>query len=125
MAKSEKLAVIGTGGKQYRVQEGDVISIELLDAQQGDDVTFDNVLLLKDGKKTQVGSPNVSGATVKGRVVERKKSDKVIVFKKKKRKGYKRTRGHRQNLLVVEIEKISSKAASGSKSKSSAGAEKK
>lgn len=125
MSKSENLAVIKTGGKQYLVKEGDRIAVELLDAEVGKDVTFDNVLLLNQGGKTTVGSPTVAGASVAGRVVERTKSKKVLVFKKKKRKGYRRTRGHRQNLMVVSVEKIAVKSASGGKKEASAGAEKK
>ena len=109
MEKGENIAVIATGGKQYRVREGDRISIELLDAEPGKDVKFVDVLLLHKGGKTEVGAPTVTGASVTGKVLEKFKGEKIIVFKKKKRKGYKRKQGHRQNLLMVEIESIDAK----------------
>lgn len=99
-------AVIKTGGKQYRVKEGDVLSIEKLEVQAGDEVVFDQVLLIEDEGHILVGNPHVDNATVKGQVVETYKDDKVIVFKKKKRKGYRRTRGHRQLLTKVKIAAI-------------------
>jgi len=80
-------AVIKTGGKQYRVKEGDVLSIEKLEVQAGDEVVFDQVLLIEDEGHILVGNPHVENATVKGQVVETYKDDKVIVFKKKKGKA--------------------------------------
>jgi len=120
MEKQENQAVISTGGKQYRVKQGDRISVELLDVEEGAEVTFSEVLLLQEGDAIKVGTPTVSGASVTGRVVSIAKDDKVVVFKKKKRKGYKKTQGHRQKKLLVEIESIGGKAAGAAKPKAAA-----
>ncbi len=95
-------AVIKTGGKQYRVAKDDVIKVELLDAKQGDTVTLDEVLFV-GGK---IGTPTVSGASVKATVLEQIKDDKIIVFKKKRRQNYRRKNGHRQRLTVLRITDI-------------------
>jgi large subunit ribosomal protein L21 len=92
-------AVIKTGGKQYRVAKDDVITIERLKGDAGEAVTFDTVLMVGD----KAGTPTVEGAAVKGTIVEQGRGDKIIVFKKKRRKDYKRTSGHRQDLTVVQI----------------------
>ena len=99
-------AVIKTGGKQYRAEEGMVLEIEKLDIKQGQAVTFDEVLLVDDDDKTLIGDPFVKDAVVTGKVLEHFKDKKVLVFKKKRRKQYKRTYGHRQELTKVQIEKI-------------------
>jgi large subunit ribosomal protein L21 len=96
-------AVIKTGGKQYRVKEGDILSVEKLEAQQGQLVNFGQVLLVEDGESIQVGTPYLEKAAVKAEVLETYKDEHVIVFKKKRRKGYKRTKGHRQLLTKVRI----------------------
>ncbi|MDD8030844.1 MAG: 50S ribosomal protein L21 [Acidobacteriota bacterium] len=96
-------AVIKTGGKQYRVKEGDILSVENLEAEPGQVVNFDQVLLLEDGDKIQVGAPFLEKALVKAEIVENYKGEKVIVFKKKRRKGYRRKKGHRQLLSKVKI----------------------
>ena len=93
-------AIFQTGGKQYRVKVGDVIKVEKLSADG--DVTFDNVLMLGD----RVGNPTVAGANVVATVVEQKRADKVLVFKKKRRQNYRRTRGHRQFITVLKIKEI-------------------
>ncbi|MBO7509272.1 MAG: 50S ribosomal protein L21 [Alphaproteobacteria bacterium] len=93
-------AIFQTGGKQYRVKVGDVIKVEKLNADG--DVTFDNVLMLGD----RVGTPNVDGARVVATVVEQKRGDKILVFKKKRRQNYRRTRGHRQFITVLKIKEI-------------------
>lgn len=100
-------AVIETGGKQYRVQKGDVIDIER-SVEAGDDgeVRFERVLMVSDGEEVTVGSPVVDGAAVRATRLDEVRGPKVKVFKKKRRKGYKRTRGHRQDLLRVEIDAI-------------------
>ena len=100
-------AVIETGGKQYRVQEGDVIDIELSDAVAEDDskINFDRVLMV-GGDDAKVGAPVVSGASVSGSLVEQMRGPKIKVFKKKRRKGYRRTNGHRQDLMRVRIDAI-------------------
>ncbi len=99
-------AVIRTGGKQYRVQEGDVLCVEKLDKERGKKVTFEQVLLVEDGKKTLIGTPFVENARVKAEVIENFQNEKIIVFKKKRRKQHRRTRGHRQELARVRIEEI-------------------
>lgn len=99
-------AIIETGGKQYKVQEGDVIYIEKLNGSEGESVTFDRVLAVsgKDGLVT--GAPVVSGATVTGKVEKHGKGQKVIVYKYKAKKNYRRKQGHRQPYTKVTIEKI-------------------
>ena len=99
-------AVILTGGKQYRVKEGDVLSIEKLDLAPGRKAHFDRVLLIEDGEAVQVGTPALDNAMVLGLVLENYRDEKVIVFKKKRRKQYRRTRGHRQQLTKVRITRI-------------------
>ena len=99
-------AVIKTGGKQFRVQEGDILDVEKLDLEEGKKVTFDNVLLIEDDKNTLIGTPVVEKAQVVGEIVDNFKDKKVLVFKKKRRKQYRKTTGHRQMLTRVKIEKI-------------------
>lgn len=99
-------AVIRTGGKQYRVREGDILHVEKLDTEEGQKVVFDDVLLIEDGEKILVGTPLVEKAQVRAEVIENFKDKKVIVFKKKRRKQYKKKRGHRQELTRVKIEEI-------------------
>jgi len=99
-------AVIETGGKQYRVQEGDVITIEKLNSEAGDKVTFDKVLVVGEGAVIKVGAPLVEGSNVEGTVVENGKAKKVIIFKYKSKKDYRKKRGHRQPYTMVKIEKI-------------------
>ena len=101
-------AVIQTGGKQHRIEPGDVIEVELLPAVDAgnDRVEFDQVLMVGGGDDVQVGSPVIDGAKVTGVLVDQIRAPKIKVFKKKRRKGYKRTIGHRQNLLRVRIEDI-------------------
>jgi large subunit ribosomal protein L21 len=104
-------AIIKTGGKQYRVQVGDVLSVERLPAGAGKTALFDQVLLIADDKETLIGTPLIEKAAVRGGVIEDFKDKKVIVFKKKRRKQYRRTRGHRQELTRVKILNIVSDAA--------------
>ena len=99
-------AVIQTGGKQYVVKEGDQLSVEKLDVEPGKTVLFDRVLLIEEGEKTLLGAPVLETAVVKAQVVENYRDDKIIVFKKIRRKQYRRTRGHRQSLTKVAIIKI-------------------
>jgi len=103
--KNFMYAVIETGGKQYRVQEGDVITVEKLNAQAGETVTFDKVLLMSDGKEVKVGTPYLSEA-VTGSVVENGKGEKVIIFKYKAKKDYRKKQGHRQPYTAVKIESL-------------------
>jgi large subunit ribosomal protein L21 len=99
-------AVIVTGGKQYRVKVGDVLAIEKLELEPGRKAQFDRVLLIEDGETVQVGTPVLDAAMVLGLVLEQFKDEKVLVFKKKRRKQYRRTHGHRQQLTKVRITRI-------------------
>lgn len=99
-------AILKTGGKQYRVAENDVIVVERLTGEAGDSVAFEDVLMVGDDKKVETGTPLVSGATVAGEILEQARGDKILIFKKKRRKNYRRTRGHRQDLSVVRITEI-------------------
>ncbi len=99
-------AVIETGGKQYKVQKGDVLAVEKLDIKEGQKITFDKVLLVEGDGETLIGTPHVKNALVKAEIVESFKDTKVIVFKKKRRKQYKKMRGHRQELTRIRIEEI-------------------
>ena len=99
-------AIIETGSKQYRVEKNAVLSVEKLNAEKGKAVKFDRVLFASNGDKISVGTPVLKGATVTGEVVEQYKGEKVISFKKRRRHGYQRTRGHRQHLTKVKITDI-------------------
>jgi large subunit ribosomal protein L21 len=99
-------AVIKTGGKQYRTQEGDVLQIEKLNKNKGQKITFDEVLLIEDNGKAVIGTPLVKDASVKAVVLENVRDRKVVVFKKKRRKRYKKKTGHRQQLTKIRIEEI-------------------
>ena len=99
-------AIIESCGKQYKVSEGDVIFFEKLDAEEGKKVTFDNVVLISDEKNIKVGTPYVKGCKVEGNVVAHGKGKKIIVFKYKAKKNYRRTQGHRQPYTKVEIKSI-------------------
>ncbi len=100
-------AVIKTGGKQYRVEEGNIIKVEKLNGESGDKITFDNVLMAGEGSKVTVGSPLVKGASVVTEILEQTRADKVIVFKKKRRHNYRRKKGHRQHITVLRVTGIS------------------
>ena len=99
-------AVLETGGKQYRVSAGDTLEIERLAVEAGQPVTFDRVLLVNGDGKLSVGNPTVASATVVADVLAHKRGEKLIAFKMKRRKGYHRTVGHRQELTVVKIKEI-------------------
>lgn len=99
-------AVIETGGKQYKVSEGDVLFIEKLDVAEGDTVTFDKVLVVANGDTVNFGAPSVTGATVTAKVEKQGKAKKIYVFKMKRKKNYRRKKGHRQPFTKVTIEKI-------------------
>jgi large subunit ribosomal protein L21 len=100
-------AIIKTGGRQYRVTEGDTIDVDLLDVDPGKTATFGDVLMYADGKNLTHGDPRISGAKVTAEVVEQRKDKKVIAFKYRRRKGYHRTVGHRRKLTRVKIKSIS------------------
>ena len=99
-------AVIETGGKQYRVQEGDEISVEKLGAEAGEEVVFDKVLVAGEGADVKIGAPYVEGASVKSTVVENGKGQKVIIYKYKSKKDYRKKQGHRQPYTTVKIDSI-------------------
>ena len=98
-------AVIATGGKQYKVSEGDIIRVEKLGVEAGETYTFDNVLLVS-GDEVKVGAPTVAGATVEADVIDNVKGKKVIVYKYKRKTGYHKKNGHRQQYTAVKITKI-------------------
>src|SRR5262244_3737447 len=99
-------AVIRTGGKQYKVAANDVITGERVAGQAGDPVRFEEVLLVGDGEQATAGAPLVAGASVAATLVEQVRGDKVLIFKKKRRKNYRRKKGHRQALSVVRVTEI-------------------
>ena len=99
-------AVIRTGGKQYRVTSGELLRIELLKGDVGSQVEFSDVLLTENEGSVQVGTPIVAGATVTAQIVEHGKERKIIVFKKKRRQGYRRKQGHRQAFTAVRVQNI-------------------
>ena len=99
-------AIFVTGGKLYKVSEGDVIFVEKLNVEADATITFDNVLMLIDGENTKIGTPAVSGATVTAKAVKNGKSKKILVFKMKPKKNYRRRQGHRQPYTKIQIEKI-------------------
>jgi large subunit ribosomal protein L21 len=99
-------AIIRTGGRQFRIAEGDTVDVDLLDVEPGKTATFGDVLLFADGKDVTHGNPLVSGAKVTAEVLEQRKDKKVVAFKYKRRKGYHRTVGHRRKLTRVKIKTI-------------------
>lgn len=99
-------AIVSIAGQQFKVEEGQQIFVHRLAANEGDSVTFDSVNLLDNGGQVKIGTPNVSGASVKASVLTHIKGDKVIVFKKKRRKGYRKKNGHRQQFTKIKIESI-------------------
>lgn len=99
-------AVIETGGKQYRVEEGSRVSVEKLDAQVGDELEFDKVLMVVDGETVNIGTPLVDGVSVKAKVVEQSRHKKIRVVKFKRRKNYLRRAGHRQHYTALEVTSI-------------------
>lgn len=103
-------AIIESCGKQYKVAEGDVVFFEKLEAEEGKKVSFNNVVLVSDGKKIEVGAPYVKGVKVEGKVVAHGKAKKILVYKYKAKKNYRRTQGHRQPYTKVEITKIKTAA---------------
>ncbi len=102
-------AVIKTGGKQYRVVPGERLKVEKLETEVGGSVTLNQVLMVSDGDKTTIGSPIVKGASVKATVVSHGRGDKVMIFKMRRRKHYRKTQGHRQSFTEIKIEAIAAK----------------
>ncbi len=99
-------AVVATGGKQYKVKEGDILKIEKIEGDVGSRVDFDQVLMYSDGDQVRVGQPKIDGAVVRGHIVAQGKNRKIIVFKYKRRKRYRRKNGHRQAFTAVRIDTI-------------------
>ena len=101
-------AVMRTGGKQYRVEPGMLLDIEKIPGEVGETVQFPEVLLLAEGERVQVGQPLVQGVSVSGRIVDQKKGPKLLIFKKRRRQGYRKKTGHRQQLTRIEVQQIES-----------------
>ncbi|MFO7964470.1 MAG: 50S ribosomal protein L21 [Desulfobacterales bacterium] len=99
-------AIVNTGGKQYKVREGDTLRIEKINGELGSEILFDQVLMVSDGDSVSIGRPVLENAAVSGHVVEQGKAKKIIVFKYKRRKRYRRKQGHRQQFTAVKIDKI-------------------
>ena len=106
LLKIKMYAIVEISGKQFKVEKKQKLYVNRLDVAEGKKISFDNVLMVNDGSKSSVGSPNVSGVQVDAKVLKHLKSDKVIVFKKKRRKGYKVRNGHRQAITEIEISDI-------------------
>jgi large subunit ribosomal protein L21 len=100
-------AIVNIAGQQFKVQENTPVFVHRLEANEGDSVNFDQVLLVDNNGSVKVGAPTVAGASVSAKVLSHIKGDKVIVFKKKRRKGYRKLNGHRQQFTKIQIEKIS------------------
>ncbi len=113
-------AIIRTGGKQYRVVANDLIRIEKLPGEAGSTIAFDDILAVGDGETSTLGSPTVSGASVTGEVVAQTRNDTVIVFKKRRRKNYRRRNGHRQPVTLVRITEIAGPGGMRASSKDAA-----
>lgn len=99
-------AIIRTGAKQYKVKKDDTIKVEKLDGDEGSNIDLNEVLFVSDGKTVKCGNPVVKGAKVEAKIIKQTRAPKITVFKKKRRKGYARTKGHRQNLTVLQIQDI-------------------
>lgn len=113
-------AIVKTGGKQVKVSQGDKLRVEHLDGETGDKITLDEVLLLGDKDKITVGTPIIEGASVEAKIIDQIRDKKVVVFKKKRRKNYRRKAGHRQHLTVLEVTGIN--GSGGKKASSSTAA---
>ena len=103
-------AIVETGGKQYQVEEGRYVDIELLDGEKDSKVVFDNIVMIVNGKKSKVGQPYVAGASVEGKIMLHDRAKKIIVYKQIPKKGYRKKQGHRQGFTRVMISKIRTSA---------------
>jgi len=103
-------AIVETGGKQYQVEEGRYVDIELLDGEKDSKVVFDKIVMVVNGKKSKVGQPYVTGASAEGKIVLHGKAKKIIVYKQRPKKGYRKKQGHRQGYTRVMISKIRTSA---------------
>ncbi len=99
-------AIIASGGKQYKIQEGEILRVEKISGEPGTPVSFDRVLMFSDGESVSIGRPVLDNIVVRGHIVEQGKAKKIIVFKYKKRKGYRRKQGHRQQFTGIKIDSI-------------------
>lgn len=99
-------AIVKTGGKQYKIHEGDIIRVEKIPGSVGNPISFDKVLMFSDGENVSIGKPALDNVTIKGRIVEQGKNKKIIVFKYKRRKRYRRKQGHRQEYTAIKIDQI-------------------
>ncbi len=108
-------AIVETGGKQYQVEEGRYVDVELLGGEKDSKVVFDKVVMIVDGAKSKVGKPYVKGALIEGSVVKHDKDKKIIVYKQRPKKGYRKKQGHRQQFTRVMIGKIKTAAAKETK----------
>ena len=99
-------AIVDSGGKQYKVKEGEVLKVEKLAGKVGDSVSFDRILMFSDGENVNIGTPLLEDVAVSGHIVEQGKAKKIIVFKYKRRKRYRRKRGHRQQFTAVKVDSI-------------------
>ena len=108
-------AIVEAGGKQYQVEEGRYVDVELLGAEADSKVVFDKIVMVVNGKKSKVGQPYVTGASVEGKVVKNDKAKKIIVFKQRPKKGYRKKQGHRQQFTRVMISKIRTSAKKSAK----------
>ena len=99
-------AIIGTGGKQYKIHEGEILRVEKIPGEAGDLVSFDKVFMFSDGKTVNIGRPLLDNVVVKGHIVQQEKAKKIIVFKYKKRKRNRKKQGHRQQITAIKIDNI-------------------
>ena len=104
-------AIVETGGKQYQVEEGRYLDVELLDGEKDSKIIFDKVVMIVNGKKSKVGQPYVAGASAEGTIVKHDKEKKIIVYKQRPKKGYRKKQGHRQGFTRVMINKIRTSAS--------------
>ncbi len=103
-------AIVEAGGKQYQMEEGRYLKVELMDGEKDSKVVFDKVVMLANGKKSRVGQPYISGASVEGKILEHGKEKKVLVYKQRPKKGYRNKQGHRQGFTKVMVTKIRTSA---------------
>ena len=113
-------AIVETGGKQYQVEEGRYVDVELLDGEKDSKIVFDKVVMVVNGKKSKVGQPYVTGASAEGKIMLHDRAKKIIVYKQRPKKGYRKKQGHRQGFTRVMISKIRTSAAKKSASEETA-----
>src|SRR5574344_1350577 len=111
MKGNKMYAIVETGGKQYQVEEGRYVDVELLDGETDSKIVFDKIVMIVNGKKSKVGQPYVKSATAEGTIVKNDKAKKIIVYKQRPKKGYRRKYGHRQEFTRVMINKIRTTAS--------------